>query len=284
MSDSHSSAAVDVARDYYNSADADAFYAAVWGGEDIHVGLYDTDDEPIAEASHRTVRHLASRLCRPAPGKGLGPETRLLDIGAGYGGAARFLAREHGCHVTALNLSEVENERNRELTAQQGLAEWVDVVDGNFEDLPLDDASFDVVWSQDAFLHSERRGLVLAEAARVLRPDGQMVFTDPMQSDDCPDGVLQPILDRLHLRSLASPAFYRAEAARVGLSEVGFEDLTFQLVNHYRRVLAETERREEELSGQISPDYLQRMRSGLRHWIDGGQQGYLAWGVFHFQR
>ncbi|MEQ8847813.1 methyltransferase domain-containing protein [Botrimarina sp.] len=279
-----SSGAVDVARDYYNSADADAFYAAVWGGEDIHVGLYDSDDQPIAEASRRTVRHMASRLDRPDPDKGLTPKTRVLDIGSGYGGAARFLASEYGCHVTALNLSEVENERNRQLTAEQGLADRVDVVDGNFEDLPLGDAAFDVVWSQDAFLHSERRAQVLAEAARVLRPGGQLVFTDPMQSDSCPEGALQPILDRLHLGSLASPAFYRSEAAAVGLEEVGFEDLTFQLVNHYSRVLAETERREQELAGEISRDYLQRMRRGLRHWIDGGREGLLAWGVFHFRR
>ena len=37
-------AAVDIARDYYNSDDADHFYFHVWGGEDIHVGLYAHDD------------------------------------------------------------------------------------------------------------------------------------------------------------------------------------------------------------------------------------------------
>jgi len=270
--------AVAVARDYYNSDDADAFYASVWGGEDIHIGLYESDDDPIAEASHRTVRGLAERL---GP---LSADTRVLDIGAGYGGACRYLAREHGCHATALNLSEVENERNRELNRAQGLADRIDVVDGNFENLPLDDASFDVVWSQDAFLHSGRRAEALAEAARVLKPGGQLVFTDPMQSDDCPEGSLQPILDRLHLSSLASPGFYRSVAEDVGLTEVAFDDLTHQLVNHYSRVLATTEAKEAELTGRISPAYLERMKAGLRHWIDGGRQRRLAWGVFHFRR
>lgn len=32
---------VETARDYYNSPDADNFYFHIWGGEDIHVGLYD---------------------------------------------------------------------------------------------------------------------------------------------------------------------------------------------------------------------------------------------------
>ena len=51
-----------VARDYYNSTDADNFYFHIWGGEDIHVGLYESDDEPIAEASRRTVERMASHV------------------------------------------------------------------------------------------------------------------------------------------------------------------------------------------------------------------------------
>ena len=270
--------AVAVARDYYNSEDADAFYASIWGGEDIHIGLYESDEEPIATASHRTVRHLADRLGPLSSG------ARVLDIGAGYGGAVRYLAREFGCQATALNLSEVENQRNRELNREQGLEERIDVVEGNFEDLPFEDEAFDIVWSQDAFLHSDRRATVLAEASRVLKPGGQLVFTDPMQADECPEGSLQPILDRLHLTSLASPGFYRSVAGEIGLAELGFEDLTHQLVNHYRRVLASTEAKEAELAGRISPDYLDRMKAGLRHWIDGGREGRLAWGVFHFRR
>lgn len=273
-----SDAAVAVARDYYNSEDADAFYATIWGGEDIHVGLYESDADSIADASHKTVQSLAARL------RSLTPETRVLDIGSGYGGAMRYLAREFGCHCTALNLSEVENDRNRHLTEEQGLADRIDVVDGNFESLPFDGASYDVVWSQDAFLHSDRREQILAEAARVMKPGAELVFTDPMQADGCSEGSLQPILDRLHLTSLASPSFYRTSAAANGLVELGFEDLTHQLVNHYSRVLASTEARGKELLESISGDYLERMKAGLRHWVDGGREGRLAWGVFHFRR
>ena len=46
------------ARSYYDSEDADTFYSSVWGGEDIHVGLYRTDDEEIAPASRRTVEQM----------------------------------------------------------------------------------------------------------------------------------------------------------------------------------------------------------------------------------
>ncbi len=270
-------AAVETARDYYNSDDADYFYSTIWGGEDIHIGIYHDAVEPIADASGRTVRQLASRLS-------FQERTHVLDMGSGYCGAARHLAKNYGARVTALNLSEVENKRARELNETAGLANLIDVHDGSFEQLPYDNHAFDAVWSQDAILHSERRAKVVAEAFRVLKPGGQFVFTDPMQSDDCPDGVLQPILDRIHLSSLGSPKYYLSTAEQVGFLVVSFDDMTDQLVTHYRRVLEETTARTGELERQVSADYIQRMKVGLQRWIDGGEAGHLAWGIFQLRK
>jgi sarcosine/dimethylglycine N-methyltransferase len=268
---------VDTARAYYNSEDADLFYYTIWGGEDIHVGLYQSVDEPIFDASRRTVAYMASKLS-------LDEKSRVLDVGAGYGGAARFLTKTYGCHIAALNLSEVENKRNRELTQEQGLDHLIDVVDGSFEEIPYPDASFDVVWSQDAILHSGDRRQVLAEVYRVLKPQGKFVFTDPMQSDTCPEGVLQPILDRIHLDSLGSPKYYQETATDLGFVDVSFEDHTEQLVNHYGRVLNETQKKYHDIVGLISTEYIARMKKGLQHWIEGGRNGFLAWGVFVFKK
>lgn len=282
------SGATQVARDYYDSDDADGFYRAIWGGEDIHIGLYPSADDAAAEApaddsifdaSRRTVARMASMLSTP------GSSTRVLDIGSGYGGAARVLAKSFGCHVVALNLSEVENARARVLNAEQGLDALIDVVHGSFEEIPFPDASFDAVWSQDAILHSGNRGKVLAEVARVLKPGGELLFTDPMQADGCPQGVLQPILARIHLESLGSPGFYREAAARLGLGEEAFVELTPHLVAHYGSVLRETERRSHALQDEgVSAGYIERMKTGLRHWIEGGKQAHLTWGIFHFRK
>ena len=270
--------AVNTARDYYNSDDADRFYARVWGGEDIHVGLYENDEEPIFDASRRTVAHMADMVGE------LTPDHRVIDLGAGFGGAARFLARNYGCRVTALNLSEVENQRDRAVNESEGLDHLVEVTDGNFEATPFEDGSFDVVWSQDALLHSGERAAVVREVARLLKPGGVFIFTDPMRTDHCPDSVLQPILDRLHLDTLGSPGFYREQCAANGLEEIGFEDHSRQLPRHYGRVLGETRAREPELRGDISPAYIERMRKGLEHWVEGGDHGHLCWGVFRFRK
>jgi SAM-dependent methyltransferase len=267
------STTVETARDYYNSSDADNFYATIWGGEDIHIGLYKSPNEPIADASRRTVQKLA-KAAKPTTG------TRVLDLGAGYGGAARYLANKYGTKVTCLNLSEIENERNREMNHEQGLDHLIDVVDGSFENLPFEDNAYDIVWSQDAFLHSGDRSRVLDEVARVLRPGGMLVFTDPMASPDCPPDVAAPILRRLHLETLGTPVFYERELTRLGFTDIDFDDQTPQLAAHYQRVLDESVRRGGDLDGLVSSDYIERMKTGLRHWVEGGKSRNLAWGIF----
>jgi cyclopropane fatty-acyl-phospholipid synthase-like methyltransferase len=271
------SEAVERAEAYYDSGEADAFYQTIWGGQDIHIGLYQGVDEPIADASRRTVETMAGRLT------GVNEKTRILDIGAGYGGSARYLADRFGCRVSCLNLSETQNALNRTLTAEAGLNDRVRVVYGDFENIPEPDDSFDIVWSQDAILHSGNRPRVLDEVRRVLVSGGQFIFTDPMQSDKCPDGVLQPILDRIQLATLSSFGFYRAELGARGFEESDTEDLTDQLRMHYWRVGQALKDRYDEavtLSGQT---YVDNMIKGLQHWVDGADQGYLAWGIMDYR-
>lgn len=267
-----------VAETYYDSGDADTFYQRIWGGEDIHIGIYASPDDSIFDASRRTVERMARAVA------GLGPGMRVLDLGAGYGGAARWLAQHAGCSVVCLNLSEVQNQTNRRITEDQGLEGQVEVFHGNFEEIPYTDEHFDLVWSQDAILHSGDRCRVLREVRRVLRPGGQLVFTDPMQSDDCPDGVLRAVYERIHLDSLGSFRFYREELARLGMEEVACLDLTPHLRTHYARVGRELRSRYDEMTARATREYVERMLEGLDHWVKAADEGHLAWGILHFRR
>lgn len=278
MSRDPSNPVVETTRDYYDSDDADRFYHQIWGGEDIHVGIYQNGGGPIPAASRRTVDEMLARI--PT----LPTEARLLDIGSGYGGSARVIARSRGIRVTCLNLSTVQNQRNRALTAEQGLAEQIDVHDGNFEELPFEDASFDQVWCQDSILHSGRRQRVFEEVDRVLKPGGGFIFTDPMQADDADPAMLGPVLARIHLPSMGSVATYRKYAADLGWETVGIDEMPDCLINHYTRVLEELDGRTDEIAGTISREYVERMKAGLRHWIDAGTAGALNWGILHFRK
>ncbi len=272
------SAAETTAETYYDSEDADTFYEAVWGGEDIHIGLYETPGISIADASHKTVERMIHQL------QDFDASSKVIDLGAGYGGSARALTTALGCEVVCLNVSERQNDRNRMLNQQQALDRKITVVHGSFEDIPQPDNSIDLVWSQDAFLHSGRRRLVLDEVARILKPGGQLIFTDPMQADDCPDGVLQPVYDRLELDSLASIGWYREQLSDLEFSEITVLPMVEQLRTHYDRVRTSLAARQNEMVGKISEDYFARMLTGLQNWVTAADNGYLAWGILHFRK
>ncbi len=280
MSEAASARADEVARiteTYYDSDEADRFYFNIWGGEDIHIGLYDTTDD-IRTASRLTVERMA-KSAEP-----IDANTRILDIGAGYGGSARYLAKTYGCNVVCLNISRTQNATNERLNAEQGLAALIDVKYGNFEDLPEVDGSYDLVWSQDAILHSGRKQTVMDEVFRVLKPGGSLVFTDPMQADDCPDGVLGPVLARIHLDNLGSFALYKELAANAGLEHLADDVLSPQLRAHYERVREMLTGDYDRMCELSSKEYVDRMIQGLENWVAAADTGYLAWGIQHFRK
>ena len=278
MSDTeHAQEVEKIARDYYDSDDADGFYFRIWGGEDIHIGIYETPSEAIATASVRTVARMADVVDIKA-------DTTVLDIGSGYGGSARWLVKERGCRVSCLNLSAVQNKRNEEQNAAAGMADKIEVITGTFEDIPKDDATFDVVWSQDAILHSGHKAKVFDEVKRVLKPGGVLVFTDPMQADDVAPGVLDKVLARIHLDTMGSFKLYGELGDARGMERTHKDDLTQHLVRHYTRVREELVSHDAMLSETCSRDYLDRMAEGLSHWIEAGTAGHLAWGIQVFKK
>ncbi|MCJ1389876.1 hypothetical protein MMC18_002733 [Xylographa bjoerkii] len=266
------------AREYYNAPATDSFYRSLWGGEHIHIGTYTSPSDTITAASQRTVERMAA-LAR------ITPATRVLDIGAGYGGAARWLARTYGCKVTCLNLSEVQNARNRERTREQGLEALVAVVDGVFEHLPFADATFDLVWCQDCLIHASDRHAVVAEVARVLVSSGaDVILTDHMATRDADPERVGPIKKRLKLKlDLATRQFYQDVFLAQGFEDAGYLEGTEHMVTHCSRVLAALQDA-RHLPTDVSGDFAENAKTGMSHWVEGGKERQLEWGVFHFRR
>jgi len=272
-----STRAIAITEDYYNSDDADAFYSMIWGGDDLHLGIYN-ETQDVQAASAATVDLMLDQL------SSISTESRVIDLGAGYGGSARKITLRYGCCVDALNLSETQNDKNKLINQKLELEDKVYVVHGNFEDIPAANNSYDAVWSQDSFLHSENRDSIFAEAFRVLKPGGHFIFTDPMQSDSCTMADLKPILGRLNLTSLGSYREYEKLAKQVGFEHRNTIDLSTQLPIHFRRIREELVENRSLVEESASVEYVSNMLSGLQHWIEGGIEGHLQWGIMHWRK
>jgi SAM-dependent methyltransferase len=100
---------------------------------------------------------------------------RVLDVACGTGNAA-IRAAEAGGEVVGVDLTPELFEAGREQAAEAGVElEWVE---GDAEDLPFPDGSFDVVLSTFGVMFAPRHEVAAGELARVLRPGGRMGLTN----------------------------------------------------------------------------------------------------------
>ena len=115
---------------------------------------------------------------------GLRPGMRLLDIGCGLGGAARYFADAHGCQVTGIDLSGEYVGVANALAARVGLAERVSCQAGSALALPFAPGSFDAACMFHVGMNIEDKSRLFAEVRRVLAPSGLFGIYDVMRLAD----------------------------------------------------------------------------------------------------
>jgi cyclopropane fatty-acyl-phospholipid synthase-like methyltransferase len=106
---------------------------------------------------------------------------KLLDIACGSGGPALRIAAKTGCSLVGIDLHEQAISTAKSLVAQRNLKNGAEfrVVNAT-EPLPFPDAHFDAITCVDAINHIRNRPSVLALWARLLKPGGRLLFTDPV--------------------------------------------------------------------------------------------------------
>jgi cyclopropane fatty-acyl-phospholipid synthase-like methyltransferase len=109
---------------------------------------------------------------------GLGRSSRVLEIGSGLGGPARYLAQTVGCHVTALELQPHMHEMALELTRRCKLTKRVTHLRGDALTYPLEVAGFDAAVSWLAIHHIPNRPLLMERLAHAIRPGGHIYIED----------------------------------------------------------------------------------------------------------
>ncbi|HEY0879868.1 MAG TPA: methyltransferase domain-containing protein [Zeimonas sp.] len=115
----------------------------------------------------------------------------VLDVGSGIGGTSRCLAREFGCRVTGIDLTEEYCRTAAMLSARIGLAHLVDYRRGDATNLPFADASFDVVWTEHAAMNIPDKLRLYREMHRVLEPGGTLAIHDILAGPS--EAVLFPV-------------------------------------------------------------------------------------------
>jgi ubiquinone/menaquinone biosynthesis C-methylase UbiE len=159
---------------------------------------------------------------RAAIGKG----TCVVDFCAGLGGPARYLAHRYGADVTGIELTPARVKGAGELTRLVGLQNSVRVIEGNVMQVPLPDASADVVVSQEALLHVPDKERTLAEAFRILKPSGRIAFTDWIAHRPLSDADKKLMWQGMAVTDLYNLQTYAELIKKTGFTVSLVEDLT----------------------------------------------------------
>jgi MPBQ/MSBQ methyltransferase len=146
--------------------------------------------EDLAPIDEFHIRGRAATL-ELAQAAGLDSTTRVLDVGSGVGGTSRCLAREFGCRVTGIDLTEEYCRAAAMLSAKIGLAELIDYRQGDATNLPFRDGSFDVVWTEHVAMNIPDKSRLYSEMHRVLKPGGALAIYDILAGPSGP--VLFPV-------------------------------------------------------------------------------------------
>jgi len=165
------------------------------------------------------------------------PSTRVLDLGCGIGGPARYLAATFGCKVTGVDLSPAFIDAATYLTARCGLSDRIAFQAGDALHLPLEDAAFDTVFLQHVAMNIENRPALYTEARRILAPGGQLATYDLVRGDG---DVIYPV----PWARDASTSFLLSEGdTRMALEQAGFKaavwvDDTETVLDWFKAVMA----------------------------------------------
>jgi arsenite methyltransferase len=146
----------------------------------------------------------------------------VLDLGSGAGADVLISARRVGPAGRAIGIDMTDEMLDlARANATRARVENVEFIKGYIEDLPLPDASVDVVISNCVINLAADKTVVLREAARVLRPGGRLAISDV---------IVDPGLDEATTADIAAwtgciVGALAEEEFRVTLASVGFEDI-----------------------------------------------------------
>lgn len=173
---------------HYGRSDlADVIFAAL---EEAGADIQRLSLEELAPIDEFHIRGRAATL-ELAQAAGLRSTMRVLDIGSGIGGTSRCLAKEFGCRVTGIDLTEEYCQLASMLTEKVGLDGLIDYHQGDATNLPFADNEFDVVWTEHVAMNIPDKRRFYGEMYRVLRPGGTLAIYDVLAGTSGP--VLFPV-------------------------------------------------------------------------------------------
>jgi len=150
----------------------------------------------------------------------LSPQTHVLDVGCGLGGAARFVANQYGCRVAAIDMTPEYVATAKVLCGWLALDDRISLHQGSALSLPFADRTFDRAYMLHVGMNIEDKVKLCSEVSRVLRSNSLFGIYDVMRIGDGELTYPVPWATSVTGSFVAEPAQYRAALEAAGFAIV----------------------------------------------------------------
>jgi len=199
------------------------------------VGAIAVDDLAPIDEFHTRGREATREVVELAP---LKPTDRVLDVGCGLGGTARHLADQFGCRVVGVDLTQEYIDVGKKLTDLVGMSDRVELYQGSALDLPFDDGSFDVAWTQHVQMNIADKYRFYSEIARVLKPGGHLLFHDVFRGQNGAPVFPVPWAEAPSISALVTEQEARRVIEKAGMEIEQWVEKSPQSSIFFQRVIA----------------------------------------------
>lgn len=162
---------------------------------------------------------------------------RILDIGCGIGGPARYFSKRFGCRVTGIDITPEFVETANRLTAMVGLERQVTIEQGDGQHLPYPDGVFDGAYAQHVTMNIADRGGFFGEAYRVLKPGAFFALTEHGLGSTGEPHHPVPWSEDGSGAYLVSPSQTRTLLETAGFERIEMEDTGHKYLAAYNKVM-----------------------------------------------
>ena len=279
-------------RDYYDNNHVHEFYKKVWGGDHIHIGIYDkntdtnTDSNCEIDISHKDVNikdiqeatNRKSELIYKLIKKWYSilnkdrSYIRIADFGAGMGGTSRIIYKKFcsdyfnikKLHIDCYDLSVKQCEENITNNIKIDIDAYIQVFNRSYCDIELPNETYDIIISEDSFLHIKDKPRLFKEIYRLLMPGGLLIFSDIILTEEHNPNSLEDIYKRVNINSMETHTSYRQLANEAGLYYYSCIDMRKNMEIHYKSI-KEIVKNELTTENKLKEHILK----GINSWIDG---------------
>lgn len=209
----------DIARYYDLSESQYRFFWDLDKSLSLHYGYWDDSTKNF----HQALLNINKVLSQKAA---ININDTVLDAGCGIGGSSIWLAKNIGCTVTGISLSEKQVKKATALSAKEGVDKLVQFEQRDFCDTGFKDQSFDVIWAIESVCHAADKETFLKEAFRLLKPRGRIIMADFFKNDNLKGK------DAMHIREWAHgwavPDFSTKNKFEEQLQQASFSNINIE--------------------------------------------------------